>query len=163
VEKIVEKVYFLGWSTGHIKGSCSGLRLLNFSGLDNNIERLMNIEPYNLPEPVIFRADFRLLSQTDYPPQRLNWPIMSRRMYYILLAIKDFPHRAIPLIMESTKLDVSQPNYRTIDANNFVAIQFLEHANYFNYELSECNLEEKYPQRYGQFRFEVQLLLKTDD
>jgi hypothetical protein len=148
VEKIVEKVYFLGWSTDHIKGSHSGIRLLNFSESDNDIERLMNVEPYNLPESIIFRTDFRFLSQTDYPPQQLNWPIMSRRMYYTLLAVKDFPHRVIPLVMESTRLDVSQPNYRTIDSDNFVVIQFLEHANYFNYELSECSLEEQYPQRY---------------
>lgn len=147
MQKSVEKVYFLGWSTEHIKGSHSGIRLLKFPGSDDT-ERLMNVEPYNLPEPVIFRADFRFLSQTDYPPQMLNWPIMSRRMYHALLAVKNFPHRAIPIVMESTKLDVNQSNYRTIDANNFVAIQFLEHANYFNYELSACNLEEKYPQRY---------------
>lgn len=148
MRKLVEEVYFLGWSTDHIKGSYSGIRLLNFSGSNNNIDRLMNVEPYNLPEPVIFRADFRFLSQTDYPSQSLNWPIMSRRMYYALLAVKDFSHRVIPLVMESTKLDVSQPNHRTIDAKNFVAIQFLEHANYFDHERSIYNSEEKYPERY---------------
>jgi hypothetical protein len=148
MEKLVEEVYFLGWSIDHMKGSYSGIRLLNFAEFNNKVERLINIESYNLPDPLIFRADFRFLSQTDYPPQILNWPIMSRRMYYTLLAVKDFPHRAIPLIMESTKLDVSQPTYRTIDSENFVAIQFLEHANYFDYERSIYNLEEQYPERY---------------
>jgi hypothetical protein len=51
----VEKVYVLGWSTDHIKGQQSGMRLIEFPGSDN-VERLMNVTPYKLPETVLFRV-----------------------------------------------------------------------------------------------------------
>jgi hypothetical protein len=70
-------------------------------------------------------------------------------MYYTLLAIKDFPHRVIPVTMESTKLDPSQPNYRTTDSENFVAIQFLEHANYLDRKLSIYSPEGDYLKQYA--------------
>jgi hypothetical protein len=147
MEQQVEKVYVLGWSTDHIKGQQSGMRLIEFPGSDN-VERLMNVTPYKLPETVVFRADFKFLSQTDYPPQSQNWPLMSRRMYEVLLSVGDFPHRVIPVTMESTKLDSSQPNYRTIDSDSFVAIQFLEYADYFDCKRSIYSSEGNYPTHY---------------
>jgi hypothetical protein len=147
MEQQVEKVYVLGWSTDHIKGPQSGMRLIEFPGSDN-LERLMNVTPYKLPETVVFRADFKFLSQTDYPPQSQNWPLMSLRMYEVLLSVGDFPHRVIPVTMESTKLDPSQPNYRTIDSDSFVAIQFLEYADYFDRKRSIYSPEGNYPTHY---------------
>jgi hypothetical protein len=100
MEQRTDRAYRLTWETDYLE-NCDEeyeLELEEFPGSDW-IPGLIKTSPYNLPDPVIFWGNPEFLSDVDYPTSNVNWPIMSRRMYYILLAVGDFPHRVIPIAM----------------------------------------------------------------
>jgi hypothetical protein len=53
-------------------------------------------EPYEVPEPVdwVGFLDERL-HQTDYLYNDLRWPLISKRMLYVLRSVGEFPHKVI--------------------------------------------------------------------
>jgi hypothetical protein len=118
---------------------------------------LMRTDFYELPDPVIFWGDLQLLNYIDYPSNNMNWPIMSRRMYYVLTSLGSFPHRAIPIaLIDSTRfpnepercfLANGQPDPNITDFNTLVAVQFLERTNFFSFERSEYELNSRSPGR----------------
>ncbi|WP_233104161.1 imm11 family protein [Haliangium ochraceum] len=71
-------------------------RLVAFPGWDSTAG-LIGCHQLALPQPVLFEADFRRVSQTDYPYSDEGWPIMSPRMVDVLRTIGEFPHRRIPV------------------------------------------------------------------
>jgi hypothetical protein len=112
---------------------------------------------YNLPDPVAFEADFEALTRNDYPTNNVYWPVMSRRMYYTLLALGDFSHRVIPVAMiddtsfvfesERRLLADGTPNPEVTNFDDFVAVQLLEQSDYFDFERSEYEPNPKFPER----------------
>ncbi len=114
------------------------------------------ITPYDLPDPVAFEADFEALIRNDYPTNNVYWPVMSRRMYYTLLAVGDFPHRVVPIAMADDTSFIFEsgqrffndgtPNAEVTNFDNFVAVQLLEHSDYFDFEHSEYEPNPKFPE-----------------
>jgi hypothetical protein len=148
VKQLLNRAYCLTWETEHMEfyDGDFEIELREFPEWDKT-SRLRNIDPYNLPEPTVFEADFEALARTDYPINNVYWPIMSRQMYCTLLAVGDFPHQVIPVAMVDDRSFVFEserrfladgtPNPEVTNFDNFVAVQLLEHSNYFDYERSE--------------------------
>ena len=45
-------------------------------------------------------ADHDELRALDYPhTDKFGWPVMSRRMLYTLRSVREFRHRAYPIVM----------------------------------------------------------------
>jgi hypothetical protein len=156
MEQRTDRAYRLIWESDH----------LEFCDAENDIElrifpkwretsSLMETTPYELPNPVIFEGDFKMLPCTDYPMNNVYWPVMSRKMYYTLLALGDFSHRVIPTAImddgaypfESHRcfLADGQPSPEVTNFDDFVAVQLLEHSDYFDFERSEYDPDEEYP------------------
>jgi hypothetical protein len=54
-----------------------------------------NLEPYEVPEPVDFVGFLDRLHQTDYLYNDLRWPLISKRMLYVLRSVGEFSHKVI--------------------------------------------------------------------
>lgn len=114
------------------------------------------ITPYDLPDPIVFYVDPEFLLYTDYPTNNVSWPVMSRRMYYLLLAVGDFPHRVIPVALingttftfepERRFLADGSPNPEVTNFDDYVAIQLLEESDYFDFERSEYTRHPRDPE-----------------
>ncbi|MCD0174668.1 hypothetical protein IHN32_01705 [Deinococcus sp. 14RED07] len=53
--------------------------------------------PAPFPDPVIFMASFGRATYMHYPRNGQGWPVLSRQMLDVLLQVKSFGHRAIPI------------------------------------------------------------------
>jgi hypothetical protein len=158
MEQRTDRAYRLIWEFDH----------LEFCDAENDIElcifpeweetsKLRQTTPYELPDPVLFEGDFKVLPCTDYPTNNADWPVMSRRMYYTLLALGDFPHRVIPIAIMDDRaypfeshrcfLPNGQPSPEVTNFDDFVAVQLLEHSDYFDFERSEYEPNPKFPKR----------------
>jgi hypothetical protein len=103
-------------------------------------------EPYEVPEPVdwVGFLDDRL-HYTDYLYNDLSWPLISKRMLYILRSVGEFSHRVISTrIYDYGFQDQGENNYEnlaTLPAGEFnedyVGLQLLEHVDGINYEQTE--------------------------
>jgi hypothetical protein len=152
-----DRAYRLTWETDYLE-NCDEeyeLEIEEFPGSEW-MPRLMEISPYDLPDPVIFWGNPEFLNDVDYPTSNVNWPIMSRRMYYTLLAVRDFHHRVIPIAMmdgtrftyepEQRFLADGQPNPEITNHDDLVAVQILEYSDYFDFEHSVYEPNPKYPE-----------------
>lgn len=156
MEQRTDRAYRLSWSTDHMElyDGEEEIHLREFPGSEW-IGGLIEHPPCDLPNPVIFEADFSALRDTDYPISDVNWPVMSRRMYYTLLALGDFPHRITPVAMiddtsfmfesELRFLPNGQPKPEVTNFDDFVVIQLLERSNYFDFERSKYTWHPRTP------------------
>jgi hypothetical protein len=145
MEQRQDRAYSLTWATDHME-FCDEefeVEIHEFPGWDWT-SGFYKTTPYELPNPVIFYFSPGTLTYSDYPINDVYWPVMSRRMYYVLNSLGDFPHRVIPLAMIdiTSKLDQrflinGQPNPEVTNFDDFVAVQLLEEADYFDFERSE--------------------------
>jgi hypothetical protein len=134
-------------------GECE-IELREFPGWEKT-NGLYKTTPYDLPDPVVFEADFDALTRTDYPVSNVNWPVMSRRMYYTLFTVGEFPHRVIPVaviddtsfVFESERrfLADGTPSPEVTNFDDFVAVQLLERSNYFDFEHAEYEPDPDFP------------------
>jgi hypothetical protein len=153
-----DTAHCITWDFGYITHSHQDYELeIQESPGSEWMVRLMETTTYELPESVIFWGDHELLNYIDYPSNNLNWPIMSRRMYYVLTSLGPFPHRVIPIaLIDSTRfpdqperyfLADGQPNSEVTDFNSLVAVQILEHNDYFDFEHSDYKPSSRLPGR----------------
>jgi hypothetical protein len=145
-----QSAYRLTWAVEHLENFEGRFEaeIRDFPGSDF-MPRLMDISPYNLPNPLIFYAAFDFLERTDYPYNEVYWPIMSRRMYDVICSVGTFSHRVIPIAMvdDTTRYArdlMSQPftqdvvlNSEVTNFGDFLAVQLLEQKDYFDFERSE--------------------------
>jgi hypothetical protein len=104
-----------------------------------------NPEPYEVPEPVDWVGFLDRLYQTDYLYNDLGWPLISKRMLYVLRSVGEFPHKVISTrIYDYGFQDQGGNNYEgqtTPPAGEFiedyVGLQPLEHVDGIDYEQSE--------------------------
>lgn len=89
-------------------------------------------EEVTLPEPLLLAANFGNVRYTDYPSNPLGWPILSRRMLSVLLGIRAFPHRAVPVRIvdpivstqaEHERADALLGERITVADDDYVAVQ----------------------------------------
>jgi hypothetical protein len=156
MERRTDRAYRLTWELEHkeFNDREHDIEIWKFPGSDWTT-RLMDITPYDLPDPVIFNADFAQLTRTDYPENDVNWPIMSRRMYYVLCSVGNFSHRVIPIAMlddlaypyerERCFITDGNPNPEVTNFDEFVAVQLLEENDYFNFEKSKYEPSPDFP------------------
>jgi hypothetical protein len=157
MEQRTDRAYRLSWEFDHLE-SCDeeyDITIRKFPEWERT-NSLYETTPYELPDPVLFEGGFEMLPCTDYPTSDVDWPVMSRKMYYTLLALGDFPHRVIPIAIMNNRafpfeshrwfLSDGQPNPEVTNFDDFVAIQLLEHSNYFDFELSEYEPSPKFPE-----------------
>jgi hypothetical protein len=147
MEQRTDTAFRLTWELSHME-SYDGeyeMELNEFPGSEW-IAGLIETTPLELPDPIIFEADFQALTRTDYPTNNRYFPVMSRRMYYTIQAIGAFPHRVIPVAMvddtsfvfesEQRYSSDGTPKPEVTNFNDFVAVQILESSNYFDFEHS---------------------------
>jgi hypothetical protein len=107
-------------------------------------DTLIDIVPYSGPEPVICLGFLeRLPHRTDFLNNDLLWPIMSRRMLYVLESTGSFLHKVIPIRIfdYSLKNDLEQYIQNNevspeLCNEDYVAVQLLEHINVIDFEHS---------------------------
>lgn len=153
-----QTAYEMFWKTEHIKSNEKfDARLVKFPGWENIVGWLLTRE-YELPETIVFEADFSAIRQSDYPFNNVNWPLMSRRMLEALLAVGDFPHRAVPVCL----VDETVPVSKRRDSNGkmradvvddgFVAVQLTSHLDVFDRQRSEYEADTLFPDEVGIIR-----------
>jgi hypothetical protein len=157
MEQRADRAYRLRWETEHkeFNDREHDMEIWEFPGSDWTNE-FYKITPYELPDPVIFNADFAQLARTDYLENDVNWPVMSRRMYYVLCSVGDLPHRVIPIAMlddlaypyerERCFISDGQPNPEVTNFDDYVAVQLLEESDYFDFDRSEYEPDPEFPE-----------------
>jgi hypothetical protein len=157
MEQRIDAAYRLTWEVDHKEFNDReyDMEIWEFPGWEET-SRLRKTTPYDLPNPVIFNADFAQLTRTDYPENDVDWPVMSRRMYYLLCSVGDFSHRVIQIAMlddlaypyerERCFVADGKPNPEVTNFDDFVAVQLLEYSNYFDFENSKYDPDEEYPE-----------------
>jgi hypothetical protein len=157
MEQRTDRAYRLSWEFDHLE-FCDeehDITIRKFPEWERT-NGLYKTTLYELPDPVIFEGGFEILPCTDYPTNDANWPVMSRKMYYTLLALGDFPHRVIPIAIMNNRafpfeshrwfLADGQPNPEITNFDDFVAIQLLEHSDYFDFERSAYRRNTRRPE-----------------
>jgi hypothetical protein len=151
-----DTAYRLTWNFDYIRFSRKEyeLELWEFPGSEW-IAGLMENDALELPNPVVFFGSHNLLNYIDYPSNNKYWPIMSRRMYYILTSLGDFPHRAIPIALidgskfpdepERCFLANGQPDPEITNFNTLLAVQILERSSFFDFAYSEYERHPRDP------------------
>ena len=108
-----------------------------------------------LPDKIYFLANFRALEMTDYPFNDLKWPIMSRKMLDVLLSVREFSHRKIPVVMID---DTCQDAIYAINGElkpgvpiitDYYVVQNLNFTDAFDRDHSEFIPSELNPDRVG--------------
>lgn len=141
--------YILNWDLSHLGDDSHDARLIKFPGWEN-IVRLASTKEYSLPDKIVFSANLRTLESIDFPYNDVNWPIMSKKMLDVLVAVRKFPHRAIPIIMLDDVVtfdDQGDAKHSGDENHEFVAVQILEHANVIDLESSIYEVDEDFPGR----------------
>jgi hypothetical protein len=106
------------------------------------------------------------LSDTDYPYNNVNWPIMSKRMLNTLLALQEFPHRTwdVPFVgfLDNAPEMLLRRGLRdgVRHDNEFVAVQLLEHLDIFDWENSTYKTYTAMPEKIMSIR---KLVLKVPE
>jgi hypothetical protein len=107
---------------------------------DSFLERII---PYNGPEYLDWLGFLDRLLQVDFLRGDLLWPLMSKRMLYILCSVGNFPHKAIPLrifdydLRNEVNQYLNQENLSSEICNkNFIALQLLEDTDAIDFERS---------------------------
>jgi hypothetical protein len=83
----------------HIYDVDAWLRVRDFPNAPDESAFWRIKENLNLPEQIEFDAIGVVFETIDYPYTDVRWPIMSKRMLETLLSVRDFRHRAYPLLI----------------------------------------------------------------
>lgn len=134
-------VYRLFWDTRHLTGTDDDAFLVPFDGSDDVCGWIRTVR-LQVPEPVLFEANFEVTRHSDYPCNDVNWPIMSPRMLDVLRNVGDFPHRHIPVRLLNRRVreqarHLPDGSYRPeVVDDRFAAIQLTEHLDVVDWERS---------------------------
>jgi hypothetical protein len=137
-----DSAYEIFWDAAHLGDDPSDADLVKFPGWEN-VGGWQSTRQIAVPGRIFFEANLRSVGQIDFPLNNVAWPIMSRRMLDVLLRVRPFSHRTIPVTM----LDDTVPTDRRLDDlgdprpgvadERFAAVQLLEHADLIDWEQSE--------------------------
>jgi hypothetical protein len=133
--------YLLMHDSKHLKGTDDDARLVPFDG-KVYVCGWVGTEWHQVPNPVLFEADFQVTQRSDYPCNDVNWPLMSPRMLSVLREVGDFPHRLIPVRFVDHRAQ-GAVHYapdgglrpELVD-DRFVAVQLTEHLDVVEWERS---------------------------
>jgi hypothetical protein len=133
--------YDLFHDASHIKSTVYDATLVPFKG-DEYVCGWIGTEKLQVPEPILFEANFKVTRLSDYPCNDVHWPIMSPRMIETLRGVRDFPHRLVPVRLVDRK--VRGPKRYLPDGSlrsevvddRFAAVQLTEHIDVVDWERS---------------------------
>lgn len=104
-----------------------------------------NAEPYEVPEPVDWVGFLDRFHQTDYLYNDLRWPLISKRMLYVLRSVGEFPHKVISTRIYDYGFQ-NQGRYEVLEltappagefTEDYVGLQLLEHVDGIDYDQSD--------------------------
>jgi hypothetical protein len=138
----LEKLYILDWDVSCLGDDIYAAELMKFPDWENTCGLVLT-EEYLLPQKVSFEANFQTISTMDFPYNDVRWPIMSERMLDILLSVKHFPHKSIPIVMINDSI-MSKDRYQSnglandgVENHNFYAVQLTSSITALDYERSK--------------------------
>ncbi|PTA66371.1 hypothetical protein [Deinococcus arcticus] len=149
--------YQMNWSIEHLLTSDDRTDLtLERVKQHEGLPRFWPLETYvpeGLPAPIIFAANFGYVTYTHFPSNDPQWPIMSRKMLDTLLAVREFPHRAIPVAITDPIVYRADPDpspdfleQRLKSANHdYVIVQLTQHLDILNEEASGVERDPDMP------------------
>lgn len=147
----VPAIYQLEWNTSHKSPDLRfDAKVVEFPNWQETMT-LSAKTPYELPATVeVMSFFFHLLGKLDYPYNDLSWPIMSKRMLQVLLDVGPFAHKITPLVMINCAAIVT-PDKKIVRSGerneDFVAVQLLEHQDFFDAENSVYTPHPRLPHR----------------
>lgn len=135
--------YDLFWDTSHLNATTDeDATLVPFEGYEH-VCGWIGSEPVQVPEPILFEADFKVTQYSDFPCNDVNWPLMSPRMLEVLSEVGDFSHRLIPVRLVNRRAQgparyLSDGSLRpeAVD-DRFMAVQLTEHIEVVDWASSE--------------------------
>ena len=131
----------LFWDTRHLGKTDEDATLVPFEG-NEYICGWVGAKRHEVPEPVLFEANFKVTRQSDYPCNDVNWPLMSPRMIEVLRGVGDFPHRLISARFvdqraRGNKRYLPDGSLRPeVFDDRFAAVQLTEHIDVVDWERS---------------------------
>jgi hypothetical protein len=160
-----DKAFVLSRDLLHLGDDDYDASLVKFPGWEGVASMaLPDMPPF--PERIAFEANFRSLQKTDFPSNDALWPLMSRRMLDVLLSVRDFPHRAVPVVMvkdtvmSKDRYDEQMVAKPGVEEHRFVAVHLLEHTDAFDWERSIYNRHRLSPKLVKNIK---KLVLKEPD
>ena len=150
------KVYILKRDFSHLFDMDEDAALLPFKGSDSIDYRMQGIQKFEIPDVLYFESNFEIIPEIDYPILDVcSVFVISTRMYELLIEVGEFKH----LIISVTMLDDSySKNHfesngtlkKEVTFNDkYVAVQFLEYTEAFDYEESEYSMGLAFPEEIG--------------
>jgi hypothetical protein len=143
--------YDLFWDTSHLGRSDDDAVLVPFPR-SGYVTGWLGTKPHEVPNPVLFEANFKVTRHSDYPCNDANWPLMSPRMLEVLRQVGDFPHRLIPVRLVNRRargparyLPDGSLRPEVID-DRFAAVQLTEHIDIVDWERSTFRRSEVNPE-----------------
>ena len=144
--------YDLFWDTKHLGRTDEDATLVPFEG-DIYICGWQGTQRHEVPEPVLFEANFKVTRKSDYPCSDVNWPLMSPRMIDVLRGVGDFPHRLVPVRFVDQRargatrhLPDGSLRPEVVD-DRFAAVQLTEHIDVVDWERSTFKPSRINPKR----------------
>jgi hypothetical protein len=111
---------------------------------DCDYSSLRRIIPYQVSEPMNWLGFLNRLPQLDFLRGSPDWPIMSKRMLYVLHSMGDFPHKTIPMRIFDYSLEDKVSDYLNqenlppeVCNQDYVVLQLLEATDAIDTQLSE--------------------------
>jgi hypothetical protein len=111
---------------------------------DCDYSSLLRVIPYQVSEPINWLGFLDRFPQVDFLRGSPDWPIMSKRMLYVLRSVGDFPHQAIPMRIFDYSLENKVSDYLKQEElppevcnQDYVALQLLEATDAIDTQLSE--------------------------
>lgn len=142
--------YRLFWNTDHLGHGADDAVLVPFPRWEY-VMGWKGPEYLEVPNPVLFEANFKVTQHSDYLCNDVNWPLMSPRMLDVLRQVGDFPHRRIPVRLVNRKalgparyLPDKSLRPEVVD-DRFVAVQLTEHIDVVDWERSEFETSQLGP------------------
>lgn len=135
------RAYDLFHDARHIEGTVYDATLVPFEG-DEYVCGWMGTDKLEVPEPILFKANFAVTRLSDYPCNDVHWPIMSSRMIETLRRVRDFPHRLVPVRFVDRKVHGPEhclPDgglYSEVIDDRFAVVQLTEHIDVVDWERS---------------------------
>jgi hypothetical protein len=136
--------YDLFWDTKHLGRTDEDATLVPFEG-NAYICGWQGTKRHDVPEPVLFEANFKVTQQSDYPCNDVNWPLMPPRMLEVLREVGDFPHRLVPVRLVDQRargaaryLPDGSLRPEVVD-DRFAAVQLTEHIDVVDWQRSTFN------------------------
>lgn len=121
---------------------------------------------FDVPNPMYFDVNFELIGKVDYLVNDLGWPILSKKMYNIILEAGSFEHRVIPVtLVDDTNLEERFDGMGNFNNNirtntEYIALQLQDFPDLFDYENSDYDSDDLFPDEIGYVR---KLVLKEND